>query len=388
MTTAAIGHNSAVLGQDLRANLETILGEDSDHLFIYAQWHIGDYIVGTQGMSLEHEGAYQRFLMRLYARGKPLPDDDSIMAAIMSLSTRVWRRIKAALVEAGKIVVRGGCLTNKRFEQERLKRAEQLRKRSLAAQARWQMERENRAEIRVAAVPVSSKFEPSFAETGNAEPRVSPKFAGSLPEVSPKLSENVAKKINEINDDTGKSAYANQYPITKRSKEGDAPPCAGAREAEINNPPKWAMDAIFPAEKKAQEDVGWTAGGGVTVMNGFKAALLRDFPRVQLTAALAVVTGEQLPAKDRTSATQLKGAIIRRFGFMEQDEAGRERRAASARHAMTASGRPPQPQQNADDPLYCPPGTPDCIWQNRLAQLVGERRVTRERAIAAGWRPQ
>ena len=199
-----IGHNSAAVNQDLRADLEEILSEESDRLFIYAQWHIGDYIIGTQGMSLEHEGAYQRFLMRLYARGKPLPDDDSIMASIMSLSTRVWRRVKDALIAAGKIVVRAGCLTNKRFEQERLRRAEQLRKRSLAAQQRWQMERENAAEKPLPSAPVSPKPE-----------QVSPKFAGSLAEVSPKLSANGDEKPNKINGTMGTSAYANLEPITK-----------------------------------------------------------------------------------------------------------------------------------------------------------------------------
>jgi uncharacterized protein YdaU (DUF1376 family) len=191
------GHNSAPYGEQLREHLERLLGEEADRLFIYAQWHIGDYIIGTQGMSLEHEGAYQRFLMRLYARGKPLPDDDRAMAAIMSLSTRVWCRVKAALVALGKIIVRAGCLTNGRFEKERLKRAEQLHKRSLAAQARWRQERE-----------VSAKPE-SAAEA------VSPKFEGSLPETSAKFSAKKDDKPNEIKAPQDASAYANQYPLTK-----------------------------------------------------------------------------------------------------------------------------------------------------------------------------
>jgi uncharacterized protein YdaU (DUF1376 family) len=202
--SGTIGHNRVAIGNDLRADLEDILSHDPDHLFIYAQWHIGDYIAGTVGMSLEHEGAYQRFLMRLYSRGKPLPDDDSVMAAIMSLSVRVWKRVKQALIEAGKIVVRAGCLTNKRFEQERLKRAEQMRKRSLAAQQRWQMERENAAEKPVSEAQVLPKPEPFSA-----------KFSGSLPEVSPKLSENDGEKSNKNNGVWGKDAYANQNPLTK-----------------------------------------------------------------------------------------------------------------------------------------------------------------------------
>ena len=175
-------------------------------LFIYVQWHVGDYTLGTQGMSLELEGGYQRFLMRLYARGKPLPDDDSIMASIMSLSTRVWRRIKMALVEMGKIIVRSGCLTNERFERERLKRAEELRKRSLAAQARWQAEREKAA--------LSKRVEKTNLAT---ETPVSAKFEPSLPETSGKLSGKSDEKTNEINGLHGKGAYANQYPLTNNN---------------------------------------------------------------------------------------------------------------------------------------------------------------------------
>lgn len=197
MSNRGIGDNSAPFGQELRADLEAMLNEESDRLFIYAQWHIGDYIIGTQGMSLEHEGAYQRFLMRLYARGKPLPDDDGIMASIMSLSTRVWRRIRETLVNLGKIIVKAGCLTNARFERERIKRSEQLKKRSQAAHTRWAMDRENNTEKERDAA------------------RVSLKFAPSLPETSPKLPENVPEKHNKINGVWDKSAYANLEPITK-----------------------------------------------------------------------------------------------------------------------------------------------------------------------------
>jgi uncharacterized protein YdaU (DUF1376 family) len=192
-STKRIGHNSATYGQELRADLEHLLNEDSEKLFIFAQWHINDYIAGTQGMTLEHEGAYQRFLMKLYSKGKPLPDDDSFMARMMALSTRVWKRVKDALIAAGKIIVRAGCLTNSRFEKERIKRAEQLRKRSFAAQCRWENEREK---------PVP------------AEP-VSAKFAGSLPEVSGKFCENQAEKVNEIKGSQDACAYANHKPISK-----------------------------------------------------------------------------------------------------------------------------------------------------------------------------
>lgn len=170
-----IGHNSSRADEPL---LSSIQPDDDASPFLYAQWHVGDFITGTLGMNLETEGAYMRFLMRLYQRGKPLPDDDRFMSTVMNLSLRVWKRIKGALIEAGKIILKGGCLTNARFEKERQKRAEQLKKLAEGQQKRRAREKKERESL----------------------PKVSAKFAESLAQVCPKLPENDAKKVNEIND--------------------------------------------------------------------------------------------------------------------------------------------------------------------------------------------
>src|SRR5688572_1550192 len=94
---AGIGHNSSPFDEVLRDEIETVLSDDHRKLFHYAQWHIDDYIAGTVGLTPELEGGYIRFLMRLYQRGKPLPDDDRFMATCMNLSIRVWKRIKDSL---------------------------------------------------------------------------------------------------------------------------------------------------------------------------------------------------------------------------------------------------------------------------------------------------
>lgn len=173
------GHNSAAYGQELRGEVETVLSDDHVKLFHYAKWHLGDYITGTQGMSLEHEGAYMRFLVRLYDRGKPFPDDDRFMCTVMGLSLRVWRRIRDTLVTVGKIICRNGSLTNARFERERQKRAEELRKQVESARKRWENERAK--------------------QRRNGE--VSQEFGESLGEVSPKIQGSDGEKSNKINGD-------------------------------------------------------------------------------------------------------------------------------------------------------------------------------------------
>jgi uncharacterized protein YdaU (DUF1376 family) len=189
------GHNSAAFGETL-AEVETVLGDDHETMFRYAQWHVGDYITGTMGMQLEEEGAYMRFLMRLYQRGKPLPDDDRFMATCMSLSVRVWKRVKESLIAVGKIIRKCGGLTNARFEKERQQRADIVKKQAESARLRWEKQRAEKAGLA----------------------KVSPKFGGSLDEVCPKLSRNESKKSSKINVPaiTDHMLTNNQYPITNK----------------------------------------------------------------------------------------------------------------------------------------------------------------------------
>jgi uncharacterized protein YdaU (DUF1376 family) len=164
-----VGHNSAAMGisQIMADDLEMLLG-DEKITFHYVRWHINDYIEGTEDMELEIEGAYMRFLVNLYRRGKPYPNDDRLMAKIMRLSVRVWRRVRDDLISLGKIIARNGCLTNSRFEKERQKRAEEMRKKAAAADTRW-----GRVEKTLTKSPGKS---------------------------SAKFSPNQDKKLNEINE--------------------------------------------------------------------------------------------------------------------------------------------------------------------------------------------
>lgn len=213
---ATVGHNSAPYGEELREDVETILGDDHEATFRYAQWHIGDYITGTLGMQLEQEGAYIRFLMRLYQRGKPLPDDDRFMAMAMNLSVRVWKRVKDGLIAVGKIIAKSGYLTNPRFEKERQQRAETMRKQAEAARLRWAKQRAEKM--------------------GLGE--VSGKFRGSFGQTSPKLSQSAGEKTSKINDPvlTDHMLTNNQYPLTIESNPPIVPPGGDGAPKRRKNP--------------------------------------------------------------------------------------------------------------------------------------------------------
>jgi uncharacterized protein YdaU (DUF1376 family) len=189
--------------------------------FHHIDWHIGDWLGGTMGLSLELEGAYCRFLNRLYQRGKPLPDDDRFMSVSMGLSLRVWKRIKEVLVSAGKVIIRAGCLTNARFERERIKRAERIKQAAANAHARWQANRSSEE--------VSAKFEPS------------------LPQTSSKLPRKTAKKVNKIKvaeDATAMLPIPIPIPLEKKSSNEDS--SSGPSDAPPVEAPKM-IDAIEAA---------------------------------------------------------------------------------------------------------------------------------------------
>jgi uncharacterized protein YdaU (DUF1376 family) len=253
------GHNSATYGQELCAEIETVLSDEHKKLFHFAKWHIEDYLLGTEGMKLEQEGAYMRFLMRLYQRGKPLPDDDRYMSTLMRLSIRVWKRIKDSLVAIGKIIVKRGCLTNARFERERQERAEQLRKQAEATRKQWERQRAEKA--------------------GNSE--VSAKFEESLDEVSPKLSQNEGEKVNKNNDPPGGQPDITRE-LKKEEKEEDSVPNGTGAEAPEKTLREviwdeglgWLRTRTLVREEKLRPRVGrWISDyGEVAVMNALDAA--------------------------------------------------------------------------------------------------------------------
>lgn len=251
-----MGHNSAAFGETLMDRIETVLSDDHETVFHYAQWHINDYISGTEGMVLEIEGAYMRFLARLYRRGKPLPDDDIFMATCMGLAPRVWRRVKSVLVSFGKIIARNGCLTNSRFEKERKARAEEIKKRSAAATARWEKSAKKTSALG-AVTPIQSD---SNADTIRIQ------------------SQTEQEKVNKINDAVIEVHMLtnNQYPITikEEKKKEDIPPPSPVRMPTHQGGTKRDPFGLNRSMVQRRESVWFDDAQRIQVGNGFKAEML------------------------------------------------------------------------------------------------------------------
>lgn len=83
----------------------------------HKRWH-GNALNGMRGLSLEERGAYNTLLDLMYDRQGAWPDDERRTCGELDCDPRVWRRVKTALVEKGKIVVHAGLIYARRVHEE------------------------------------------------------------------------------------------------------------------------------------------------------------------------------------------------------------------------------------------------------------------------------
>lgn len=114
------------------------------------------------------------------------------------------------------------------------------------------------------------------------------------------------------------------------------PQSARAKEAGSGSnkfvPVNWHT-TLNPYSAADAEDAFWVDGCKIEVVNGFKAELLRDFPNVNLIAGLSATAGEANPS---VVGTELKRRIRRKFGYLQNDETGKDRRHAKTVDATSA----------------------------------------------------
>lgn len=78
-----------------------------------------DALNGMMGLTLEQRGAYNTILDLIYDEGGPIRDDERWMCAHLNCDPRVWRRLKAQLMELGKIHLDDeGRISNARSNSE------------------------------------------------------------------------------------------------------------------------------------------------------------------------------------------------------------------------------------------------------------------------------
>ena len=75
-------------------------------------------LAGMMKLTLEECGAYNKILDLIYLRGGNLEDDSEEICRWLNCKPRVWKRIRAKLIDIEKIYVHAGCLHNERADEE------------------------------------------------------------------------------------------------------------------------------------------------------------------------------------------------------------------------------------------------------------------------------
>lgn len=75
-----------------------------------------DFFEGTIGMSFEAKGTYGLVLDLIYKTDGRLKDDSRYIAGMLGCSTRKWNNLRDELVEAGKLVIENGIISNFRAD--------------------------------------------------------------------------------------------------------------------------------------------------------------------------------------------------------------------------------------------------------------------------------
>lgn len=62
-----------------------------------------DFRDGLIGLTPEERGIYATILMLIYERGSPVPEEEGWICAHLGCSSRVWKKVRAALIVKGKL---------------------------------------------------------------------------------------------------------------------------------------------------------------------------------------------------------------------------------------------------------------------------------------------
>lgn len=96
-------------------------------------------LTGMRGLSHDEKSAYNTILDLLYSRDGDLPDDERLLCSHLECRPQWWRRVRALLLEKGKIRIETpGKLTANRVETTLKEAANFSETQSKRAQNRWE----------------------------------------------------------------------------------------------------------------------------------------------------------------------------------------------------------------------------------------------------------
>lgn len=101
---------------------------------LFVEYCAKDFLDGTQNLDVWEELVYRRLVDLIYSTNDRLMDDNKKLAWMTKAGPR-WPKIKAVLIEAGKIEVFEGRITNARCQKELEKSAKKIEQKRIAGKA-------------------------------------------------------------------------------------------------------------------------------------------------------------------------------------------------------------------------------------------------------------
>lgn len=209
-------------------------------------FHTEDYLIGTEGLSWEEQGVYVRLIAHMYDRNGPLPDDDRIMARLLLGDIRAWRRVKASLINKGKIKVTSSGIVNERVMKELARRQEKSKKASKAAKERWSVSE----------------------QIGDSSGVTIAELPDSYPGATEQLQEDRSENVNKINGAMVET-HCDRNAIEKEIENKNNPPTPhggneGVQEGLVSTSPApkpkaKRSRAKAPAEYTDEFEAAWAA---------------------------------------------------------------------------------------------------------------------------------
>jgi uncharacterized protein YdaU (DUF1376 family) len=112
-----------------------------------------DWLAGTSDLSAAERGVYITLLAVIYDRGGPIPRNDVSLGRRCGLPKAGFVRALESLIEAGKLTLNDGMISNERAEIELVERAKHSATQAKRAQSRWQKTKEKQQSENAAAMP-------------------------------------------------------------------------------------------------------------------------------------------------------------------------------------------------------------------------------------------
>jgi hypothetical protein len=99
-------------------------------------------LAGMRNLTLEERGAYNTILDLIYIHDGALEDDARFLCKELNTNIRGWRRLKARLLDLGKIYIHAGHIRNERADDEVLFAQRLVKVSEMFANKRWALHNE------------------------------------------------------------------------------------------------------------------------------------------------------------------------------------------------------------------------------------------------------